>query len=98
MELSDLRPLVAFYHSKLAKVTLDFKRYLYPQINWDARVIGIKGERGETGPVGPPGGVGPQGVSGIPGSSIEVRYCLGTDEFYNGSDEWENENVQNPSG
>ena len=46
MELSDLRPIVAFYHSKLAKVTLDFKRYLYPQINWDARVIGIKGERG----------------------------------------------------
>lgn len=46
MELSDIRPIVAFYHSKLAKVTLDFKRYLYPQINWDARVIGIKGERG----------------------------------------------------
>ena len=46
MELSDLRPIVDFYHSKLAQVTLDFKRYLYPQINWDARVIGIKGERG----------------------------------------------------
>ena len=46
MELSDIRPIVAFYHSKLAKATLDFKRYLYPQINWDARVIGIKGERG----------------------------------------------------
>ena len=46
MELSDLRPIVEFYHSKLATVTLDFKRYLYTQINWDARVIGIKGERG----------------------------------------------------
>lgn len=46
MELSDLRPIVDFYHSKLAQVTLDFKRYLYPQINWDAGVIGIKGERG----------------------------------------------------
>lgn len=46
MELSDIRPIVAFYHSKLAKATLDFKRYLYSQINWDARVIGIKGERG----------------------------------------------------
>ena len=46
MELTDLRPIVDFYHSKLAQVTLDFKRYLYPQINWDARVIGIKGERG----------------------------------------------------
>lgn len=46
MELNDLRPIVDFYHSKLAQVTLLFKRYLYPQINWDARVIGIKGERG----------------------------------------------------
>lgn len=25
---------------------MDFKRYLYPQINWDARVISIKDERG----------------------------------------------------
>lgn len=46
MELADIRPIVAFYHSKLAKATLDFKRYLYHKINWDARVIGIKGERG----------------------------------------------------
>lgn len=46
MELTDIRPIVEFYHSKLAQVTLDFKRYLYPRINWDSRVIGIKGERG----------------------------------------------------
>lgn len=46
MELTDLRPIVDFYHSKLAQVTLTFKRYLYSQINWDSRVIGIKGERG----------------------------------------------------
>ena len=46
MELTDLRPIVDFYHSKLAQVSLTFKRYLYPQINWDSRVIGIKGERG----------------------------------------------------
>ena len=46
MELSDLRPIVDFYRSKLAQVTFDFKRYLYHQINWDSRVIGIKGERG----------------------------------------------------
>lgn len=46
MELADIRPIVAFYHSKLAKATLDFKRYLYHKINWNARVIGIKGERG----------------------------------------------------
>ena len=46
MELADIRPIVAFYHSKLAKATLDFKRYLYHKINWDARVNGIKEERG----------------------------------------------------
>jgi len=27
---------------------MDFKRYLYPQINWDSSVIGIMGERGVT--------------------------------------------------
>ncbi len=46
MELKDIRPIVDYYHSRLSQVTLDFKRYLYPQINWDAGVIGIKGERG----------------------------------------------------
>ena len=46
MELADIRPIVEFYHSKLAQVSLDFKRYLYPQINWDSSVIGIMGERG----------------------------------------------------
>ena len=46
MELTDIRPIVEFYHSKLSQVSLDFKRYLYPQINWDSSVIGIMGERG----------------------------------------------------
>lgn len=46
MELADIRPIVEFYHSKLSQVSLDFKRYLYPQINWDSNVIGIMGERG----------------------------------------------------
>ena len=46
MELADIRPIAEFYHSKLAQVTLDFKRYLYSRINWESRVIGIKGERG----------------------------------------------------
>lgn len=46
MELSDIRPIVEFYHSKLSQVSLEFKRYLYPRINWDSSVIGIKGERG----------------------------------------------------
>ena len=46
MELADIRPIVEFYHSKLSQVALDFKRYLYPQINWDSSVVGIMGERG----------------------------------------------------
>jgi predicted AAA+ superfamily ATPase len=46
MELADIRPIVEFYHSKLSQVSLDFKRYLYSQINWDSSVIGIMGERG----------------------------------------------------
>ena len=46
MELADIRPIVEFYHSKLSQVSPDFKRYLYPQINWDSSVIGIMGERG----------------------------------------------------
>ena len=46
MELSDIRPLIEFYHSKLSQVSLDFKRYLYNKINWKARIIGIRGERG----------------------------------------------------
>ena len=46
MELTDIRPLVEYYHSKLAHVSLDFKRYIYRRINWDSRVIDIKGERG----------------------------------------------------
>lgn len=46
MELTDIRPLIDFYHSRLAQVTTAFKRYLYPTINWESRVIGIKGERG----------------------------------------------------
>ncbi len=46
MESSDLQPLFDNYHRKIAKIDLRFKRYLYPQINWKARMIGIKGPRG----------------------------------------------------
>ena len=46
MELTDIRPIVEFYHSKLSQVKMEFKRYLYPLINWDSNVIGIMGERG----------------------------------------------------
>ena len=46
MENSDLQPLFDNYHRKIAKIDLRFKRYLYPKINWKARMIGIKGPRG----------------------------------------------------
>lgn len=46
MEHVELQPLFDNYHRKIAKVNLRFKRYLYSQINWDARLIGIKGARG----------------------------------------------------
>ena len=46
MEQAELQPLYDSYHRKIAKVDLRFKRYLYSQINWKARVISIKGARG----------------------------------------------------
>lgn len=46
MELVELQPLINNYHRKLSKIDLHFKRYLYSQINWKARLIGIKGPRG----------------------------------------------------
>ncbi len=46
MELVELQPLFDNYHRKIAKTDLRFKRYLYSQINWNARLIGIKGSRG----------------------------------------------------
>ena len=46
MEDQELQPLIDNYHRKIAKINLDFKRYLYSQINWNARMIGIKGPRG----------------------------------------------------
>lgn len=46
MEQTELQPLYDSYHRKIAKVDLRFKRYLYSQINWEARIISIKGARG----------------------------------------------------
>ena len=46
MEQAELQPLYDSYHRKIAKVDLRFKRYLYRQINWKARIIRIKGARG----------------------------------------------------
>ena len=46
MEAIELQPLFDNYHRKIAKVNLKFKRYLFAQINWKSRIIGIKGARG----------------------------------------------------
>ena len=46
MEQAELQPLYDSYHRKIAKIDLRFKRYLYNQINWKARIISIKGARG----------------------------------------------------
>lgn len=46
MEQNIIQPLIDAYRMKLAHTSLRFKRYLYAQINWDVRLIGIKGARG----------------------------------------------------
>jgi hypothetical protein len=46
MDYLELQPLLNAYHRNLANTSLRFKRYLYNQINWDARLVGIKGARG----------------------------------------------------
>lgn len=46
MDITDIQPLYDNYHRKIAKINLQFKRYLYNQIHWDARIVGIKGARG----------------------------------------------------
>ena len=46
MEQAELQPLYDSYHRKISKIDLHFKRYLYSQINWKARIISIKGARG----------------------------------------------------
>lgn len=46
MDTLELQPLLNNYHRKIAKVGTNFMRYLYAKINWDARIIGIKGARG----------------------------------------------------
>lgn len=46
MEYADIQPLLNTYHRKLAATDMRFKRYLYREINWDVRLLGIKGARG----------------------------------------------------
>ena len=46
MDYSDIQPLLNTYHRRLGATNLKFKRYLHKQINWNARLLGIKGARG----------------------------------------------------
>lgn len=46
MDYTDIQPLMNTFHRKLTATDLRFKRYLHGQINWDARLLGIKGARG----------------------------------------------------
>lgn len=46
MDYTDIQPLLNAYHRMLAATSLRFKRYLYKQINWEVRLLGIKGARG----------------------------------------------------
>lgn len=46
MDTIELQSLFNNYHRKIAKIDLRFKRYLFSEVNWKARIIGIKGARG----------------------------------------------------
>jgi len=46
MDTVELQSLFNNYHRKIAKIDMRFKRYLFNEINWKARIIGIKGARG----------------------------------------------------
>ena len=46
MEKLDIQPLIDSYHRRLSMVMSKYHRYLYSKINWDVRMIGIKGARG----------------------------------------------------
>jgi len=46
MDYSDLEQLYIISERKISEVDTTFHRYLYPQINWNNRIIGIKGNGG----------------------------------------------------
>ena len=46
MEESEIQPLIDSYHRRLSVALSKYYRYLYYKINWDARLIGIRGARG----------------------------------------------------
>ncbi len=46
MNETDIIPLYTRARQRLRSVSLNFSRYLFNRINWDSRIVGIKGPRG----------------------------------------------------
>ena len=46
MEEESVKTIIDAYYMKLSATSLKFNRYLYDKINWETRLIGIKGARG----------------------------------------------------
>ena len=46
MEVAEIQPLIDGYHRRLSMTVSNFHRHLYYKINWNARMIGIRGARG----------------------------------------------------
>ena len=46
MEFQDIKPIVNQFNNLISETNLDFKRYLHKKIDWNSRLIGIKGARG----------------------------------------------------
>lgn len=46
MEQEDIFPLRATYHRRLATTEMRFRRFLHDCVNWQSRVMGIRGPRG----------------------------------------------------
>lgn len=46
MTSADIQPLLTTYHRRLQVVDMRFKRSLYNKINWNVRLVGIRGARG----------------------------------------------------
>ena len=46
IENTDIEKVYRISEDKVAETTLDFKRYLYQDIDWDSRLVCLKGPRG----------------------------------------------------
>ena len=88
---------MGIYTNHTQKQDTDPNRYIWVKIQGgvglkgdkgDKGDSGEKGEAGDRGPAGEPGQVGGRGATGIPGVSYINLYCLGTEDIYFGSDDF----------